>query len=342
VPLPFGPPLAPMLAKLARELPLGPGWRYEPKWDGFRCLAFRDGDDVELRSRNDRSLARYFPEVVETLRGLPAPAVVLDGELVPAGPAAGDFPALMLRLHPAASRVARLRVEAPVCFVAFDLLALDDEDLRGAPFDERRTALEGCVAASDVRLTPSTDDPVAASEWLRAEHPGLDGVVAKRHDLAYRPGARAMVKVKRERTADCVVAGVRLKADRPAVSSLLLGLYDTGDRLVHVGAASAFTEARRRALVDELAPYVTPLEGHPWAAGFALEGGPTGRLLGSAARWTPDLPLDWVPLRPELVCEVGHDQVDAGRLRHAARFRRWRPDRNAASCRLEQLLPPAP
>jgi ATP-dependent DNA ligase len=332
-----------MLAKLARELP-GSGFLYEPKWDGFRCLAFRCGDDVDLRSRHDRPLARYFPEVVEALRALGPERFGLDGELVVLSGGRFDFPALMARLHPAASRVERLRRETPALFVAFDLLALEGDDLRAQPFEERRRLLREFLADArpPVFLTPLTDDPSVATAWLeRFAGGGIDGVVAKGRETSYEPGVRAMVKVKPERTADCVVAGFRWLPDRPLPSSLLLGLYD-GDELHHVGVVSSFTAPQRERLLERLRPLVVDLEGHPWEHGFLLDGGATGRLLGAAGRWTPDMVRDWTPLAPKLVCEVAYDQVDGRRFRHPARLRRWRPDREPESCRFDQLeLAPA-
>jgi len=321
-----------MLARLARELPRD-GYVYEPKWDGFRCLVFRDGDDVDLRSRNQRPLGRYFPELVSALRELPVERFVLDGEIV-----AADFESLLRRLHPAASRVDRLSIETPASFVAFDLLLSGADDVRARPFLERRRLLEQLFARAKppLALTEVTDDERRASVWLDARN-GIDGVVAKHRDLRYEPGARAMVKVKRERTADCVVAGFRWLADRPLPSSLLLGLYDDVGALHHIGIASSFAHARRRRLLEEIGPHVVELEGHPWEHGFLLGGGPTGKLPGAAGRWEPGMTQDWVPLAPLLVCEVAFDQVDGHRLRHPARFRRWRPDRDAGTCSLAQL-----
>jgi ATP-dependent DNA ligase len=333
------PTTAPMLARLERELPRG-GYLYEPKWDGFRCLAARDGDEVELRSRNQRPLARYFPELAAALRGLPARRFVLDGEIVASSEGRPDFTALLGRLHPAASRVERLSRETPSELIAFDLLELEDEDLRGRPFRERRGLLVQLLAAADppLVLTPLTEDPEEAERWLDAPAgAGIDGVVAKHEDLRYEEGARRMIKVKRQRTADCVVAGFRWLVDKALPSSLLLGLYDAGE-LRHVGIASSFTAAARARVLEELAPHVVPLAGHPWEHGFLLGGSPIGRLPGAAGRWTPgEMEQDWVPVAPELVCEVQFDQVDDHRFRHPARFRRWRPDRDPRSCRLEQL-----
>jgi ATP-dependent DNA ligase len=334
------PPVAPMLARLARELPLD-GYVYEPKWDGFRCLAFRDGGAVELRSRNQRPLERYFPEIVEALLELAEGRLVLDGELVIAGAAGLDFEALLARLHPAASRVERLRRETPASFIAFDLLALGGADLRERPFRERRRLLEELLRGvrPPLHVTPATGEPARAAEWLDR----FEGVVAKHADLRYEPGRRAMVKVKRERTADCVVAGFRWLVDRPLPSSLLLGLYDEEDRLRHVGLASAFSERRRHELLERLRPLRVPLAGHVWEHGFLLAGGPAGRLRGAAGRWAPEeMVQDWTPVAPELVCEVVYGELDGHRFRHPARFHRWRPDRDPSSCRLDQLgAPPA-
>ncbi|MFL5925096.1 MAG: ATP-dependent DNA ligase [Gaiellaceae bacterium] len=331
--------ITPMLARLARELPVG-DYLYEPKWDGFRCLAFREGGEVDLRSRNGRPLARYFPEVVEALLVLPEGRFVLDGELVVAGEDALDFLALMARLHPAASRVERLREETPASFVAFDLVAAGGEDLAERPFAQRRARLEQLVGlvAPPLALTPVTADVKVARAWLDR----FEGVVAKHRELRYEPGRRVMVKVKHERTADCVVAGFRWLVERPLPSSLLLGLYDDGGELRHVGVAAGFSEALRRELLDRLAPLAVPLEGHTWEQGFRLPGSPTGRLKGSAGSWIPgEMEQDWVPVAPELVAEVAYDQLDGHRFRHAGRFQRWRPDRDAQSCRVDQLEAPA-
>ncbi len=343
--LPFGPPVRPMLARLTRTLPAGERYVFEPKWDGFRCLAFRAGAAVELVSRHERPLTRYFPEVVEALQALDAPAFVVDGELmIPAE--AADFGALMARLHPAASRVERLRRETPARLAVFDVLALDGDDLREWPFERRRTVLERLLADAPptLQLTPLTGDRTVAETWLHQPGPsGIDGVVAKHLDQPYEAGRRSMVKVKPEYTADCVVAGVRPAIGEPGVASLLLGLYDDTGALRHVGVVASFSAARRRELAVELEPYVTPLDGHPWEHGFLTGGGPTGRLAGAAGRWMPgEMALDWVPLAPERVCEVTYDQLDDRRFRHPGRFVRWRPDRDARSCLLEQLAAQAP
>jgi ATP-dependent DNA ligase len=342
---PVAPPIAPMLARLSRELPEG-DYVYEPKWDGFRCLAFSESaGEADLRSRNQRPLARYFPELVEALRALPR-AAVLDGEIVIAGPDGFDFPALLARLHPSPTRVARLSRETPASFVAFDLLADGEEDLRPRPFSERRRRLEALLggARSPLHLTPATRDPAVARAWLDRLHgAGIDGVVAKRRDLPYESGRRAMVKVKREQTADCVVAGLRTFAGEPVVASLLLGLFDAGGALRHVGVTSSFPEHERRAMFAELMRVAVPLEGHPWEHGFNVANNPTGRLAGSAGRWDPrEMTMDWTPLAPERVAEVAYDRLDDLRFRHAARLVRWRPDRDARSCTLDQLSTKTP
>jgi ATP-dependent DNA ligase len=332
-----------MLGRRTEELPLG-DWLYEPKWDGFRCIAFRSGDEIELRSRHDRPLGRYFPELVRALGEQRTRRCVLDGEIVVRGEAGPDFDSLLARVHPAASRVARLSREMPAELVAFDVLAAGQRDVRDRPFRERRSLLADLLAEASPRilLTPATEDPELAGRWLALDGAGIDGVMAKPAEMPYRPGARAMLKVKRERTADCVVAGFRLYADRPLLSSLLLGLYDDAGRLVHIGIVQSFTRERRRELLEQLAPLAAPLEGHPWEEGFLTGGGRTGRLAGAAGRWAPrEMALDWVPLRPERVCEVAYDQLDRNRLRHPARFRRWRPDREPRSCTLDQLASPA-
>jgi ATP-dependent DNA ligase len=338
------PPVAPMLARLARELPAG-DYLYEPKWDGFRALAFVTGAEVDIRSRHDRPLSRYFPELVDPLTALPGGSCVIDGEIAVVRDGRFDFAALMSRLHPAATRVERLRRESPAVFVAFDVLALGAEDVRERPFAERRQRLADLLggARPPLFLTPATADRGVAQRWLdRYQGAGVDGVVAKHRELRYLPGARAMVKVKREQTLDCVVAGYRLAAapEGPLVASLMLGLYDGTDagRLEHIGVVSAFARHARRTLHAELRGLEVPLAGHPWEQGFLVEGGPLGRLRGSAGRWVPGMTMDWVPLAPERVAEVAYDHADGTRLRHPARFRRWRPDREPRSCTTHQLV----
>jgi ATP-dependent DNA ligase len=335
------PPVSPMLAKLVRALPRG-DLVYEPKWDGFRALAFVDAAGVDLRSRNDRRLARYFPEVAEALQAL-GPGLVLDGEIVVAGEHGLDFAALMARLHPAATRVERLRAETPAAFVAFDLLAHGSDDLRARPFAERRARLEEVFAGrapGTLVLTPATRDPAVAERWLAAFRArGIDGVMAKEPSAPYAPGRRAgMAKVKHERTAEVVVAGARFEMPGPVIASLLLGVHDERGQLVHVGVVSQLTRDRRAALARELAPLAVHLEGHPWEHGFGLDASPLGRLAGSAGRWVPGTMVrDWIPLAPTRVCEVAYDMLDGRRLRYPARFVRWRPDREAASCGVGQL-----
>jgi ATP-dependent DNA ligase len=341
--LPVRPPVSPMLAKAAKSLPAAGGFLYEPKWDGFRCIAYRSGDEVELGSRNTKPLTRYFPEVVTALlRELPERCVI-DGEIVIAGPSGLDFVALLNRIHPAASRVRMLAESTPASFVAFDLLALDDEDLRSRPFRERRDLLSAALAGVEapVHLTPATVDRATAMDWFeRFEGAGLDGVVAKDLALAYREGERVMVKVKHERTADVVVAGYRWHKNGPVVGSLLLGLFTDDGRLQHVGVAAAFSDVRRAELVDELAPYREGIgDDHPWARWVeAEEAAAAGRRLpGATSRWNAGKDLSFVLLRPELVVEVAYDHLEGDRFRHTAQFRRWRPDREPGSCTYEQL-----
>jgi ATP-dependent DNA ligase len=340
VQLPVMPPVAPMLAKAVKEVPVG-DFLYEPKWDGFRCIAFRDGDEVELTSRGERPLTRYFPEVVAALlENLPQRCVV-DGEVVIMSGDHLDFEALLQRIHPAKTRVDRLAAETPASFVAFDLLAVDDSSLMDTPFAERRARLAQLLADAGppVFLTPSTDDPATARDWFEVfEGAGLDGVVAKPIDGTYQPDVRAMTKVKHERTADCVVAGFRWHKSGGVVGSLLLGLYDDEGHLQHIGVSASFTAKRRAELVDELAPYaVEDLSTHPWAAWAEAEAHEKGRLPGAVSRWNASKDLSWVPLRPELVVEVKYDAMEGSRFRHTAFFKRWRPDREPASCTYDQL-----
>jgi ATP-dependent DNA ligase len=357
--LPVMPPIKPMLAKSQPAIP--PGLLYEPKWDGFRCIVFRDGDEIELGSRNEKPLTRYFPEVVEAVRASLPQRCVLDGEIVIVSKKSLDFEALLQRIHPAASRVKKLALETPAVFVAFDLLALGDESLLDAPFARRRALLEGLLAAPAraVLLTPATDSLELANSWFDAfEGAGLDGIVAKSPDLPYRQDQRLMVKIKHERTADCAVAGFRWHRASPAgtaIGSLMLGLYNDSGVLQHVGVCGAFTAVRRRELIAELEPYRTDEGGHPWgnesasgtagaageaaggAAGTAAAPGEEDRRPGGVTRWNAGKDLSWVPLRPELVCEVAYDHMEGGRFRHTTQFRRWRPDRTPVSCTYEQL-----
>jgi ATP-dependent DNA ligase len=342
--LPFAPPLVPMLSASADRLPAGKGWLFEPKWDGFRTLVFRDGAEILLQSRDEKSMNRYFPELLEPLaRGLPA-RCVLDGEIVIVGAAGLDFEALLHRIHPAPSRVTLLAARTPASFVAWDLLALADEDLREAPLEVRRQRLEEALAAAaaPIHLSPATRDRALAEDWFRRfEGAGLDGVMAKRLDEPYRPGERTMVKVKHVRTADCVVAGFRWHKQGPGtmIGSLLLGLYDEQGTLHHVGVAAAFTAAVRRQLVAELALLRGHArEGHPWRdwAGDA-DAADGQRRPGATSRWNRGKDLSWEPLRPERVCEVAYDHMQGSRFRHAAQFRRWRPDKRPEDCRYDQL-----
>jgi ATP-dependent DNA ligase len=344
--LPFQPPLEPMLAKPADAIPAGPGYLYEPKWDGFRAIVFRDGDETFIQSRDLKPLDRYFPELAAPLRESLPRRCVVDGEVVIRGPHGLDFEALLLRIHPAASRVAMLAAEKPASFVAWDLLALDDEDLRALPQAARRERLERAMAGArpPVHLTPATTDLATAQTWFeRFEGAGLDGVVAKPLDAPYQPGKRAMTKIKHQRTADCVVAGFRWHKNGPGtlVGSLLLGLFDDGGRLHHVGVTASFTTLRRAELVSKLAPLrENALEGHPWAEwmAWAAAAAASGqRLPGATSRWNRGKDLSWEPLRPEWVCEVAYDHLQGDRFRHGTTFLRWRPDRDPESCRYDQL-----
>jgi ATP-dependent DNA ligase len=342
VTLPVGAPVAPMLAKLTRELPRQPGLFYEPKWDGFRCVVFRDGDDVTLGSRNERPLTRYFPELVTALRDELPTRCVLDGEIVIAGPRGLDFDALSQRIHPAEKRIRQLAGSTPASFVAFDLLAHDDTSFMETPYVQRRKTLEKLLrkARPPLYLTPATQDPDVAADWFaRFEGAGLDGVVAKPSDLHYLPDKRVMLKVKHQRTADCVVAGFRTHKDGAGVGSLLLGLYDSTGTLHHVGVASGFSVARRRELVGELEPYRSDARaGHPWGDWADA----AGRAPGGMNRWNAGKDMSWEPLRPEAVCEVSYDHLQEDRFRHATSFVRWRPDRDPASCTYDQLDAPVP
>ncbi|MET7765222.1 ATP-dependent DNA ligase [Streptomyces sp. NPDC005393] len=340
--LPVMPPVAPMLAKSAAAIP--PGMRYEAKWDGFRAIVFRDGDEIEIGSRSGKPLTRYFPELADALLANLPRRCVVDGEIVIVRDGRLDFDALLERIHPAESRVRLLAEKTPASFVAFDLLALGDASLMDTPLRERRDALTEALrdAADPVFTAPWTDDLDVARQWFEHfEGAGLDGVVAKRHDLGYRPGERVMIKVKHERTADCVVAGMRYHKSGPVVGSLLLGLYDDTGRLQHVGVCAAFSMRRRKELMAELEPLHMPtVEGHPWADWAREEAHAQGRMPGAPSRWTGVKDLSWVPLRPERVCEVAYDHMQGDRFRHTARFRRWRPDREPRECTYAQLEEP--
>src|SRR4051812_42588470 len=340
--LPFQPPLEPMLAKLSDDIPQTEGWLFEPKWDGFRAIVFRDGDDVLIQSRDLKPLDRYFPELPPALKANLPERSVVDGEVVIPGPNGLDFEALLLRIHPAESRVRMLAEQTPASFVAWDLLALDDTDLRDAPQGERRSMIEQALAAAEppVHLTPATFDPAIAKDWFeRFEGAGLDGVVAKPLAAPYQPGKRAMLKIKHARTADCVVAGFRWHKNGPdtLVGSLLLGLFDDAGGLHHVGVTSSFTMAHREKLVEELAPLrERASEAHPWRAWGQADQGAT-RMPGGLSRWSAGKDLSWEPLRIERVCEVKYDHLQGDRFRHAATFLRWREDKPAQDCRYDQL-----
>jgi ATP-dependent DNA ligase len=337
------PPIEPMLAKLADELPPAGGYLYEPKWDGFRAIVFRRGPSLFIQSRDLRPLDRYFPELHDALLDKLPDDIVVDGEIVIATPEGLDFDALQLRLHPAASRVEKLAKVTPSSFVAFDLLALDGRDLRGEPQAERRRLLERALGnvSRPVHLTPVTRDRDVAMDWLsRFEGAGLDGVIAKAEDATYVPGKREMLKIKHARTADCVVAGFRWHKDGKGtrVGSLLLGLYDDKGTLHHVGVTSSFTMARRRELVEELEPLrANALENHPWRAWADAASHEMTRMPGGQSRWSAGKDLSWEPLRIERVCEVKYDHMQGDRFRHAATFLRWRPDKQPKDCRYDQL-----
>jgi ATP-dependent DNA ligase len=348
------PPVLPMLAKSVKGLPdpaafrheAHPGLLFEPKWDGFRCLVFKDGDEIELASRNTKPLTRYFPEVVANLRAALPDRCVLDGELIVAVGDRLEFDRLQDRIHPADSRVRMLAETTPAAYVAFDLLALDDEDLMRSPLAVRRDRLSALLdrPASGLHLTRATTDTALAGSWFEQfEGAGLDGVVAKPLGSAYQPDVRAMFKVKHDRTADVVVAGYRLHKnsteEQPLLGSLLLGLYDDDDNLRHIGVSASFTAPRRAQLVAELQPLVCPAEGHPWGAWSAITASGE-RVPGAASRWNAGKDLSFVPLRPERVLEVGYDHMEGERFRHTAQFKRWRTDRDPRTCRYDQLEEP--
>ncbi len=343
-----------MLAKRVDELPAGEDWIFEPKWDGFRALVFRDGDEILIQSRDEKPLNRYFPELEESLRAALPPRCVLDGEIVIVRDNELDFDALQLRLHPAASRVKLLSRETPSSFVCFDLLCLGDRDLCGEPFQTRRRELEALLsaAAPPIHLTPATQDRKLAADWFRRfEGAGLDGVMAKPVAGTYEPNKRVMLKVKHERDCDCVVAGFRWykKGDRTLVGSLLLGLFDDAGALQHVGVCASFSAAKRKELVEFLAPYrKDALVSHPWkrwadhAAEITDETVEPKRMPGGQSRWSQGKDLSWEPLRPELVVEVAYEHMQGHRFRHMAQFRRWRTDKQPADCTYAQLevVPP--
>ena len=343
------PPVQPMLAKSVKGIPdpakLG-GLSFEPKWDGFRCIVFRDGDEVELTSRNTKPLTRYFPEVVEAVRAQLPQRCVLDGELFVAVGDRLEFEVLQERIHPAKSRIDLLSEKTPASFVAFDLLALGDESYVERPFAERRAAMEQALTGLDgpCYLTRTTTDPAEAEDWFHHfEGAGLDGVVAKPLDSAYQQNARTMLKIKHERTADVVVAGYRehktSTPERPLLGSLLLGLYD-GGKLQHVGVSASFTEQRRAELIEELEPLVVDSAEHPWGDWQEWAIANPDRVPGTQSRWSQGKDLSFVPLRPERVLEVAYDHMEGRRFRHTAQFRRWRPDRDPESCGYEQLEEP--
>jgi ATP-dependent DNA ligase len=331
-----------MLAKSVKEIP--DTGHVEPKWDGFRTIVFRDGDDVELGSRNEKPMTRYFPELVESLKANLPERCVVDGEIVVVTGDRLDFDALQQRIHPAASRVKLLAGQTPASFVAFDLLALGDDDLTARPFSERRALLVQALADArpPVHVTRATSDMAEAQQWFtQFEGAGLDGVVAKPLDAPYQPDKRAMFKIKHERTADCVVAGFRWHKSGDVVGSLLLGLWNDEGHLQHVGVSASFTMARRRELLDELAPYRdADLADHPWGAWADQQAHADRRMPGAVSRWNATKDLSFVPLRPELVVEVAYDHMEGDRFRHTAQFRRWRTDRDPRTCTYEQLDEP--
>ncbi len=349
--LPVNPPVLPMLAKRVGQLPQGGTWIFEPKWDGFRALIFRDGDEILIQSRDGKSLNRYFPELLEPLRSQLPRRCVLDGEIVIARDDALDFEALQLRIHPAQSRVKLLSREIPASIVFFDLLSEGDRDLRSMAFQNRRSELESLLASvtPPLLLTPATRELSIAADWfLRFEGAGLDGVVAKPVSGSYEPNKRVMLKIKHERDCDCVVAGFRWhkKGERSAVGSLLLGLFDDSGALQHVGVCSSFTEIKRRELVEFLAPFrKNALAAHPWRQWAEQASGDVDaeqRMPGGQSRWSGRKDLSWEPLRPELVVEVAYDHMQGNRFRHVAQFRRWRIDKKPTDCNYEQLEVVAP
>ena len=336
------PPVSPMLAKSVAAIPEGAS--YEPKWDGFRSICFRDGDEVEFGSRNERPLTRYFPELVEAALAELPPRCVIDGEIVIATERGLDFEALQQRIHPAASRVSLLAGQTPASFIAFDLLALDDQDLMPEPFEARRAMLVEALAGAGpaFHVTPASTDLDTAQRWFEDfEGAGFDGVIAKPLKLPYSPDKRVMFKIKHQRTADCVVAGYRLHKSGPdAIGSLLLGLYKDDHTLASVGVIGAFPLARRRELFSELQTLVTTFDEHPWRWADTGDGETAGPRKNEMSRWNASKDLSFVPLRPELVVEVSYDHMEGDRFRHTAQFNRWRPDRDPASCTYAQLEQP--
>jgi ATP-dependent DNA ligase len=340
--LPVMPPVAPMLAKSVREIPTG-ALSYEPKWDGFRSIVFRDGDEVEIGSRNERPMTRYFPELVEAIKENLPERCVIDGEIIVVVEDRLEFEVLQQRIHPAATRVKLLSQQTPARFVTFDLLAVDDIDCTKLPFEQRRVALEQALAdaSAPIHLTPATRDHDVAVQWFsQFEGAGLDGVVAKPLQGTYQPDKRVMFKIKHERTADCVVAGYRIHKSGPdSIGSLLLGLYRDSGELASVGVIGAFPAARRKELFAELQSLVTTFDDHPWAWAKQQEGTRTPRS-SEFSRWNAKKDLSFVPLRPELVVEVRYEHMEGDRFRHTAQFNRWRPDRDPRSCTYEQLEEP--
>jgi ATP-dependent DNA ligase len=350
--LPVQPPILPMLAKRVGELPAAGDWIFEPKWDGFRSLIFRDGDEILIQSRDEKLLNRYFPELLEPLGSQLPARCVLDGEIVIARNGALDFEALQLRIHPAASRVKLLSKQTPASIVIFDVLSEGNEDLRRIAFHERRRRLEAMLSsiAPPIHITPATTDLNVASDWFRRfEGAGLDGVMAKMTAGTYESNKRVMLKVKHERDCDCVVGGFRWhkKGNRTTIGSLLLGLYDDSGALQHVGVCGSFTDNARRELVEYLAPYRhDALTGHPWKRWADYEAsdseGRGHRMPGGQSRWSHGKDLSWEPLRPELVVEVAYEHMQGSRFRHLAQFRRWRPDKKPEDCTYSQLEVVAP
>ncbi len=341
--LPFKPPIEPMLAKLTSGIPEGANFIFEPKWDGFRALVFRDGDDVVIQSRDLKPLQRYFPELIEPLKKNLPERCILDGEVVIAHGGALQFEALLQRIHPAASRVKMLSEQWPASYVAFDMLALGEEDLRQKPQKERRAKLEASLgkAVPPVYMTPATRDRALATDWFnRFEGAGLDGVVAKDENLVYSPGKRTMIEIKHERTVDCAVAGFRWYKDMKgvAVGSLLLGLFDAEGHLQHIGVTSSFNLERRKELLKELEPLrENAVKDHPWADWAAEQREEGDRKPGMKSRWNSKKDLSWEPLRVERVCEVSFDHMQGRRFRHTSHFKRWRPDKRPSDCTYEQL-----